>query len=124
MTDKTALILILPACLLLLYGFIPGNLANRQGNLLRQMTTLITGGQCVLATLLVLLYSLQVFFDLSLARLPQTLNIADFNLLMLDGISCLMFSLVSFVGWIICQNSIHLRHGEPSHIGNGGTVKI
>ncbi|MCA9005287.1 MAG: hypothetical protein KDA70_08425 [Planctomycetaceae bacterium] len=81
------------------------------------MTTLITGGQCVLATLLVLLYSLQVFFDLSLVRLPQILKIADFNLLMLDGISSLMFSLVSFVGWIICRYSVRYLDGE-SEQGN------
>lgn len=117
MPDETGLILILPACLLLICGFIPRNLANTRVNQLRPLTTLLTGSQCVLATLFVLLYSSQVFFDPTLSKLPQSCKIADINFLMLDGISCLMFSLVSFVGWIICRYSIRYLDGE-SEQGN------
>lgn len=117
MSNEVGLVLILPTCLLLIFGFIPRNLANTRGNQLRRITTFLTGSQCVLATLIVLLYSLQVFIDRSLVRLPQILKIADFNFLMLDGASCLMFSLVSFVGWIICSYSVRYLDGE-SEQGN------
>lgn len=113
MSGETGLILILPACLLLIYGFIPRKAANTRVNQLSQMTTFVTGIQCLLATLFVLLYSAQVFFDARLVNLPETVKIANLNLVMFDGASCLMYSLVSFVGWIISRFSIRYLDGEP-----------
>ena len=113
MSDVLGLILILPACLMLIYGVIPPKKANTWVYQLRQITTFLTGIQCLLASLFTLLYSLKVFFNLSLASPPTPLKVAEFNLLMFDGAACLMFSLVSFVGWIICRFSLRYLDGEP-----------
>lgn len=113
MSAEIGLFLILPACLLLMYGLIPGKRANASVDQLRRMTTFLTGIQCLLAILLVLFYSAKTVLDFSSISLPETLKLVDLNLVMFDGASCLMFSLVGFVGWVICRYSIRYLDGEP-----------
>ncbi|MCA9017502.1 MAG: hypothetical protein KDA77_19420, partial [Planctomycetaceae bacterium] len=113
MSAGIGLVLILPASLLLLYGLIPKKRANTRVYQLRRITTFLTGIQCLLATLLVLLYAAKIVLDPSLISLPKTLKLAEINLLLFDGASCLMFSLVGFVGWVICRYSTRYLDGEP-----------
>ena len=117
MSDGIGIILILPACLMLIYGLTTRKVANTRVDQLRQMTTLLTGIQCLLATLFALLYASQIFFDFTLSVLPSISKTSGLNLVMFDGASCLMFSLVSFVGWIICRFSVRYLDGE-SEQGN------
>jgi len=113
MSAGIGLVLILPACLLLMHGLIPKKRANNCVFQLRRMTTLLTGIQCLLAALLVLLYTAKIVLDFSPISIPETLKLVDLNLVMFDGASCLMFALVGFVGWVICRYSIRYLDGEP-----------
>lgn len=98
---------IVPASLLLLIGLVAAKRSKAWQSPLRDLVTGLAGLQSLLALLLTAVY----FVDRSsVAKITQA---TGFQLIMLDGVSCLMFSLVAFVGWVICRYSLRYLDGEP-----------
>ncbi len=112
MPDLPPLFLALPIACLLALGLIPSQWCNRHRPLVRRLVTQIVGLQAGLAgiALAMLLLSGEAAVYTGLWQLwsewPVGLSIYY------DGVSGLMLTLVSFIGWVICRFSIRYLDGE------------
>ncbi len=94
-----ASLLVFPATLMLLL-ILPSFFLNRHRRIVRQVVTLLTGLQFIVSVA-------------GLAALASgVLPAVKMTLVYYDGISALMFTLISFVGWIVSRYSIRYLDGE------------
>jgi NAD(P)H-quinone oxidoreductase subunit 5 len=108
------LMLILPPALMVALVLVPNRLANSTVASFRRMVTMIVAAQLVVATLAGVAFLAgwlpNVHWTLLSFDSIPSLAISVYY----DGISSLMFALVSFVGWVICQYSIRYLDGEAT----------
>ncbi|TWU04452.1 proton-conducting transporter transmembrane domain-containing protein [Stieleria varia] len=113
MSFAVACVLLLPALVLLGFALVPTGLANARVEWLRRTITWISGLQFVSAFLLTSLFvtgASPVIAEqlLSADHLPFAVSVY------FDGVSSLMLTLVSFVGWVICGYSARYLDGEAT----------
>ena len=108
-------LLLLPGALLLAAGFLPGFLADRCPERVRQVFTLLATGHLISALILL---GAATFGDRLLTHSALTLfEGGQIVSLLVDGTAALMLTLVAFIGWVICRYSIRYLDGE-SHQGS------
>lgn len=105
--------LMISAGLLILTGLVPSRWCSQFPYRLRDFVTRAAGVQALLAFLVTLNRGAVAWRVSDASAGPEVLKIAGVEVLLMDGISCLMFSLVSFIGWVICRYSIRFLDGEP-----------
>lgn len=115
--DLMLWLLLVSTGLLICTGLLPSRWCRRFQYQLRDFVTGVAGIQGLLAVLVSLNRTYIAWFGSVTPAGPDVLEMAGFEVLLLDGISCLMFALVSFIGWVICRYSIRFLDGEPG-LGN------
>lgn len=113
MSDVTV-ILALPAFLMLLSVLIPANWANARARQVRQLITGIAGLQFVIAFSSIMFYAIGLVLNTNTHLLNSGNHSLGTHIVYYDGISGLMFALVSFIGWVICRFSIRYLDGEAA----------
>ncbi len=114
MTNEIAILLTLPGALLLGMICLPNRGANVQVRFFRQFVTGMAGCQFLVAVGFLTAFmtgwlpEFDAVFYRSGGEVPITLSV------FYDGVSGLMFTLVSFVGWIVCKYSIRYLDGEAT----------
>ncbi|MEM9646319.1 MAG: proton-conducting transporter membrane subunit [Planctomycetota bacterium] len=109
-------LLVLPAAALVaVAAVVPRTTAEANVKSLRRWVTAIAAAQLAAALTATFIFGWNAFFD---AATPSALSTpTDFVpglSIYLDGVSCAMFLMVSFVGWIICRYSIRYLDGDAS----------
>lgn len=113
MSDLSA-ILALPAILMLLSVLIPADWANARAHQIRQLITGIAGIQFVMAFVIMAFYVVQMALNTNTQPFNSVIQSSGTHLIFYDGISGLMFALVSFIGWVICRFSVRYLDGEAA----------
>lgn len=110
MPDFFAALLALPAFSLVCVGLVPSSFANRTVRSFRRAIVTLAGIQLIIATALgaCLATGLLPTVDAGIWPLPKVIGVHY------DGVAALMLTLVSFVGWVICQYSIRYLDGEAT----------
>ncbi len=114
MIAAIAVLLLLPASLLIGVVCLPNAWVNWRVREFRRLVTWLAGaqtliaGSCLVASAVGRLPTIEFVLYLFASELPITVSI------FYDGVSSLMFTLVSFVGWVICQYSIRYLEGEST----------
>ncbi len=114
MSDAALGLLPLFAATLLAIGFLPNSWTNSRVHGFRQVVTLVAGLQFVVAGSFALAHATgwipTIHFAIVRFSSPSPIEISVYY----DGVACLMFALVSFVGWVICRYSIRYLDGEAT----------
>ena len=114
MSDAIFVLLPLSAAILLALGCLPSSSVNSRVHAFRQIVTFSAGMQFVFAGCFALAYVAGWIQTIhyTLVRVSSQSPIAV--TVYYDGVACLMFALVSFVGWVICRYSIRYLDGEAT----------
>lgn len=111
MSPVMLLILTAPALILVAIGLlVPRSWSNTRASMMRRWITGVATAQFALASIAALVYS-----GIGLADATAPTWAIDLPLgiaLYYDGITCLMFTMVSFVGWVICRYSVRYLDGD------------
>lgn len=109
-------LLILPAISLVAMVLLPSHWANAHAQLVRRLVTTIAGIQFILAAVLLAVLATRILpaVHTIIASFPTGItSIPSIELSVhYDGVSSLMFALVSFVAWVNCRYSIRYLDGE------------
>lgn len=108
MQNLLHLTLILPASILIASIMMPRKMANSQISGVRNVITVIAGLQFLVAAFFLIS---TICFGQAAIELSKSLFTP---FLYFDGVSGLMLTLVSFVGWIICRYSVRYLDGESN----------
>ncbi|QDV75568.1 proton-conducting transporter membrane subunit [Botrimarina mediterranea] len=111
MTTIVLVSLISSAFMLFLFGAAPSAACNRRPVAIRSAVTLLAGWQSGLALIAMLGRLSGVVDPIAELRWPPVGPLACG--VFLDGVSGLVFLLVSFIGLIVCQYSIRYLDGDP-----------
>lgn len=118
MSNSILLISIVPAVTLLAVpAILPRSFADLSARAVRQWVTGIAAIQFVFASALVVSFALRLFAVSAASPAPRVaLPTEQFqaSLIYFDGVSTLMFWMVSFIGWVICRYSIRYLDGDAS----------
>ncbi len=114
MNVALTLVLILPACVLIAAVLLPDSLSNSRVRLFRKLITRIAGIQFLIAFPMAIAQALGMLSTPGPISDVTTMSSPLAGWIYYDGVSSLMLSLVSFVGWIICRYSIRYLDGEPT----------
>lgn len=109
--------LMIPAGLLISVGLVPARWTRNFQNQLRDYVTWVAGAQALIAMLVILKRVAGTWVEATSPMGSDFIEVGGVHVLLLDGISCLMFALVSFVGWAIARYSVRFLDGEPG-LGN------
>ena len=114
MTDAFALLLVIPSLLLVAVVGLPNAWAKRWVGGLSHGVTMIAGVQFIIAACFAVAHAAGVVpvIRSMLASVSGELPVAF--TIYYDGVTSLMFALVSFVGWVICRYSIRYLDGEAT----------
>ena len=114
MTDLFAFMLTFPAVILLAAGLLPNPWLNARAAAWRRVVTLVAGLQFVVAASFAIAHA--VGWVPTIHWVPAIVSNQSpmAAALYYDGVASLMFTLVSFVGWVICRYSIRYLDGEAT----------
>ena len=102
-------LLILPAISLVAMVLLPSHWANAHTQLVRRLVTTIAGIQFILAAVLLAVLATRILPAVHTIIASVPAGITSIPLIELtvhyDGVSSLMFALVSFVAWVNCRYS-------------------
>lgn len=114
MSDAVLGLLPLFAVTLLAFGFLPNSWSNSRVHGFRQIVTFFAGLQFVVAASFAIAHATgripTIHFAIVRFSSQPPIEISVYY----DGVACLMFALVSFVGWVICRFSIRYLDGEAT----------
>src|SRR6056297_2136022 len=109
-----AILLLLPAGALIAAILLPASTSRSSRHRWRRGITALVGLQALLAGGMAIGLATGLLEPLTATLAswgePGSLELS----ILYDGVSCLMFAMVSFVGWVICRFSIRYLDGEPS----------
>lgn len=108
------LFLIAPPVLLILMVLMPNRLANSSVRSFRVFVTRLAAFQFFASIGLLISHVAGILPDVHWVMFDPSGDASVAATLYYDGVSSLMFSLVSFVGWVICQYSIQYLDGETT----------
>ena len=113
MTDLLIFLMLLPASLLIVIGCFLFRRISPNAIFVRRAVTGIAGLQFAIATILLIGFVTGGLKELtpSFSASMQSLSVIS---VYYDGVAGLMFTLVSFVGWVICRYSSRYLDGEAS----------
>lgn len=104
------------AALIATAALVPKSVANAAADKMRRWVTMLTVFQLLAAVVAMSVYSLRLLAGSSVGEAiesPAWMNSIGVSIY-LDGVSCLMFLMVSGIGWTICRYSIRYLDGDPS----------
>ncbi len=119
MSDAISVLLAVPAAMLIAIVALPNSWVNTRARAsrvaaFRQIVTAVAGLQFIVAASFFVAFitgSVDVIQSV-LVRIPAAIPIEV--TIYYDGVASLMFTLVSFVGWVICRYSIRYLDGEAT----------
>lgn len=94
-------------------GCISKSFANRSAARLRRGVTALAQLQCVLAVLVLVFWVAWRWFTDPVQPAIHVESFFGISIL-LDGVSCLMFAMVSYIGWMICRYSVRYLDGDAA----------
>lgn len=106
------ILLVLPPLLLVAMVLVPNRIANSSVSAFRQFVTGLAAAHFAVA---------MVFATALVSGAMETVHWTMFDFtsngtiavtVMYDGVACLMYALVAFVGWVICRYSVRYLDGE------------
>ena len=114
MFDVSALLLTLPATILVAMACLPNSWVNSRAPVVQRMVTRVAGLQFIIALGFAVLHATGTVPTISSVLLSFASDWPIAVSILYDGVASLMLALVSFVGWVICRFSIRYLDGEAS----------
>ena len=114
MNAAISFLLLLPATLMVAAAFLPNPWVNANVKMFRGLVTSLAGLQCAIAAGLLIAMALGGMNAIHAVVMSFSRDWPIALSVHYDGISSLMFALVSFVSWVICRYSIRYLDGEST----------
>ncbi len=114
MTDSLYLLMLLPAAVLVSAIFVPNVWANLHVRGFKRLVIWVVGLQFLIASCLLVAFAAGWIEAIHVVAFEPINSWPVSVTLYYDGVSSLMFTLVSFVSWVICRYSSHYLAGEST----------
>jgi NAD(P)H-quinone oxidoreductase subunit 5 len=112
--NATPILLIIPALMLLGMILVPNRYSNSKRTVFRRLVTMLAAFQFAISAVVVVAKVVGLVPDLHWTLLDFSGNGSVALTLYFDNLALMMLTLVSFVGWVICQYSVRYLDGEAT----------